>query len=45
MAVAFGVSKLEGVPPLYRRQAERFVQLFDAGLMPKPELAAAGEGE
>jgi hypothetical protein len=41
MAIAFNTHGLDGVPPLYRREAEFFVQLFDARLLPKPEVAVA----
>jgi hypothetical protein len=36
MATAFDVQDLNGVPVLYRWQAERFVQFYDAGLIPLP---------
>ena len=36
MAVAFGVQSLEDIPLLYRREAEFFVQVFDARLVPNP---------
>ena len=36
MAAAFGVKELSGIPALYRGQAERFIQLFDALLIPRP---------
>ncbi len=35
MSVAFGVHEIASVP-LYRREAEFFVQLFDARLIPNP---------
>ena len=38
MAEAFGVHSIENVPPLYRQRADEFVWLFDAKLIPKPEL-------
>ena len=41
MAVAFDVHNLDDVPPLYRREARQFVQLFDAGLLSVPNGAAA----
>ena len=41
MAVAFDVHNLNDVPPLYRREARQFVQLFDAGLLSVPNGAAA----
>jgi len=41
MHAAFGASGTHEVPALYRGQAERFVQLFDAGLIPLPEAAPA----
>jgi len=40
MAVAFSCHAAEEVPRLYRPRAEQFVQLFDAGLLPKPEVPA-----
>ena len=40
MAVAFGVDGIGNIPPLYRREAEQFVQLFDMGLIPRPEVDA-----
>jgi uncharacterized protein YjbI with pentapeptide repeats len=43
MAEAFGVDSLDKIPLLYRREAEFFVQLFDAGLIPKPSLTRLGE--
>jgi len=39
-AAQVGASELDGVPPLYREQAERFVQFYDAGLIPCPEVPA-----
>jgi hypothetical protein len=36
MAVAFDVHYLEDVPVLYRREAEFFVMLFDAKIIPNP---------
>jgi hypothetical protein len=36
MACAFGVTDISEIPALYRWQAERFVQLFDAKLIPNP---------
>jgi hypothetical protein len=39
IAAAFDCAGLGGVPPLYRMQAERFVQFFDAGLIPMPQVA------
>jgi uncharacterized protein YjbI with pentapeptide repeats len=41
MAVAFSVHSLEDVPPLYAYEAAQFVMLFDAKLLPKPEIAEA----
>ena len=38
IGTAFGCDSLDGVPLLYREQAERFIQFFDAGLIPRPEL-------
>jgi len=40
MAVAFNVHSVDEVPALHRWQARRFVALFDAGQIPKPELSA-----
>jgi hypothetical protein len=40
MAEAFSVHDLKDIPALYRAQAQRFVQLFDAGLIPLPVAAA-----
>ena len=39
MAVAFGVQSLSEIPLLYRREAEFFVQCFDARLIPNPLLS------
>jgi hypothetical protein len=39
LAEAFGVHRLEDIPPLYRWQAERFLQFFAAGLLPQPAVA------
>jgi uncharacterized protein YjbI with pentapeptide repeats len=36
MAVAFNVQSLSNVPPLFRAQANLFVQLYDARLIPMP---------
>jgi hypothetical protein len=36
MAVAFNVQSLDAIPPLYKREAEFFIQCFDAGLIPNP---------
>ena len=36
MHAAFGVTSVAEVPPLYRAEAELFVTLFDAGLIPNP---------
>src|SRR5262249_49372931 len=41
MAEAFGVHDLSGVPLLLRPRADQFVQLFDAGLIPRPEVPTA----
>lgn len=38
IATAFDCSSLSGVPPLYRWQAERFIQFFDVGLVPLPTV-------
>lgn len=38
VAVAFGVNALSGVPPLFQWHAKRFVQFFDAGLIPCPTV-------
>jgi hypothetical protein len=38
LAEAFGVHRLEDIPPLYRWQAERFLRFFRAGLLPIPAL-------
>jgi len=43
MATAFRVCSIEQVPALYRWQAERFVQFFDAGLIPLAALLALRE--
>ena len=40
MAVAFGAEGIGNIPLLYRREAEQFVQLFDAGLIPRPKVDA-----
>jgi hypothetical protein len=37
MAIAFGVHSLSDIPEVFRKQAEQFVQLFDAGLIPNPK--------
>jgi hypothetical protein len=39
LAVAFGVEQMADVPALYRSEAQQFVQLFDAGLIPTPKGA------
>ena len=39
MAVAFDVHDMSKIPPLYRAEAERFVRLFDCGLIPQPAVA------
>ena len=39
MAEAFGVHSMADIPPLYREQAQLFVQLFDANLIPNPFAA------
>ena len=39
MAVAFDVHALRDIPALHRWQAARFVQLFDAQLIPMPAVA------
>ena len=36
MHVAFGVNLLREIPKLYRLEAERFIFLFDQGLIPNP---------
>jgi hypothetical protein len=41
MHAAFGVKSLQKVPALHRWQAERFVQLYDAKLIPLPTIPAA----
>ncbi len=41
MAVAFGARGLSDIPALYRGQAERFIQLFDARLIPLPTVPAS----
>ena len=38
VAVAFGVRGLDGVPALHRPRAAQFVQLFDNGLIPQPQV-------
>ena len=40
MALAFDVHSPESVPALHRGQAQRFVQFFDAGLIPLPTVSA-----
>ena len=41
MHAAFGAERLSGVPALHRWQAARFVQFFDAGLIPLPTPSEA----
>ena len=41
MHVAFGITSLEEAPPFYRPAIQRFVQFFDAGLIPNPATAPA----
>jgi hypothetical protein len=36
MHIAFDAPNISAVPALYRREAEFFIQLFDAGLIPNP---------
>jgi hypothetical protein len=36
MAVAFNARGIENIPLIYRDQAASFIQLFDAGLIPRP---------
>jgi len=38
MHAVFGVKSTADVPPLWRAHAATFVQLFDAGLLPVPEV-------
>ncbi len=40
MAVAFSVHSLSEVPALYQREAELFVTLFDAKVIPNPVVSA-----
>jgi len=39
MSVAFGVSTEQQIPALHRPRVRQFVQLFDARLIPRPEVA------
>ncbi len=43
MAIAFSTDDLRGIPPLYRMEAERFIQFFDNGLIPLPGVDATGD--
>jgi hypothetical protein len=38
MAMAFGVHRVEDVPPLYRARAQEFVRFFDARMIPAPVI-------
>jgi hypothetical protein len=38
MAFAFGIKSTEDAPPLLRARVDEFVRLFDAKLIPKPEV-------
>ncbi len=44
MAVAFDAKSLDEIPKLHRWQASRFIQFFDAHLIPLPVIPAAPEG-
>jgi hypothetical protein len=41
MSAAFGLAGPENTPLLHRPRIEQFVQLFDAGLIPRPEIPSA----
>jgi len=45
MAVAFSARSLSDIPALHRWQAGRFIQLFDARLIPLPVAGASGAQE
>jgi uncharacterized protein YjbI with pentapeptide repeats len=38
MAFAFGVNEIDQIPILHRENARLFIQLFDANLLPRPEI-------
>ena len=40
MAVAFDIGTSDKAPPLLRARVREFVQFFDAGLIPKPDISA-----
>lgn len=45
MASAFNVHSLSDVPPLFRHEANQFVQFFDQGLIPLPTAPATSPVE
>ncbi len=45
MAIAFGVNAPDKTPRLLHTRVEQFVQLFDAGLIPEPEVLLVLERE
>ena len=41
MACAFGVQSLDDIPLLFKPRVEQFIQLYDAKLLPRPDVAGA----